>query len=79
MLLAGEQAVPMPRFGPESAMRHAQLGAVDISAACERGARRDVDTAVDLRDALTLGVGPQTARTLARDPAAWATVARAGS
>lgn len=79
MLLASAQATPVPCFGPGSAMRHQQLGAVDISAACGPGARRDVDTAVDLRDALLLGVGSKTTRALARDTTVLATVMPAGS
>jgi len=46
-----------PRFGPDSALRHA-VDAAPLPAG--PGLRQDVDTADDLRAALLLGVGPQT-------------------
>jgi 2-phospho-L-lactate/phosphoenolpyruvate guanylyltransferase len=46
-----------PMFGPGSAVRHA-AAAVQLDAG--PGLRRDVDTAEELRDAITLGVGPAT-------------------
>jgi len=53
-----------PRYGPRSRARHAAAGSVEIAG--EPGAlaslRRDVDTEVDLLDALRLGTGPETAR-----------------
>ena len=48
-----------PQYGPGSHRRHAASGAVQLVGAA--GARRDVDTPADLRDALALGVGPRTA------------------
>jgi 2-phospho-L-lactate guanylyltransferase len=47
-----------PAFGADSAARHAP-GAVALEAAA--GLRHDVDTADDLRAAVTLGLGPATA------------------
>lgn len=50
-----------PRFGPRSHAAHAASGAVDITRPGLRGLLRDVDTEVDLWDALRIGVGPATA------------------
>ncbi len=50
-----------PMFGANSAMRHRESGAVDLSAASGLGLRLDVDTAVQLNDAISRGVGPLTA------------------
>ncbi len=50
-----------PMFGANSAMRHRESGAVDLSAASGLGLRLDVDTAVQLNDAILRGVGPFTA------------------
>jgi 2-phospho-L-lactate/phosphoenolpyruvate guanylyltransferase len=46
-----------PRFGPGSAARHGQA-AIRLDGG--PGLRRDVDTAEELADAITLGVGPAT-------------------
>jgi 2-phospho-L-lactate guanylyltransferase len=48
-----------PRFGPESAARHRESGAVELKAGL--GASNDVDTADDLKRCLQLGVGASTA------------------
>jgi 2-phospho-L-lactate guanylyltransferase len=48
-----------PRFGPESAARHRESGAVELKAGL--GASNDVDTADDLMRCLQLGVGASTA------------------
>lgn len=48
-----------PRFGPESAARHRESGAVELKAG--PGASNDVDTADDLKRCLQLGVGASTA------------------
>lgn len=65
MLLTPAGLLPEPRFGLDSATRHAQAGAADISAYAGRGARRDVDTAADLRAALAIGVGDHSALAVA--------------
>ncbi|HEU4568261.1 MAG TPA: 2-phospho-L-lactate guanylyltransferase [Marmoricola sp.] len=53
-----------PMFGPGSAARHAESGAVPVPGRLAT-LRRDVDTTADLEEAVTLGVGPNTARALA--------------
>jgi 2-phospho-L-lactate guanylyltransferase len=50
---------PAPRFGARSRAAHRADGAVEIDGPLP-GLRRDVDTPVDLWDALRLGVGPAT-------------------
>ena len=47
-------------YGPGSAGRHAELGAVAITDAAA-GARQDVDTVEDLKRVSALGLGPHTA------------------
>jgi 2-phospho-L-lactate guanylyltransferase len=49
-----------PRFGPDSARAHRDSGAVALSGDWP-GLVQDVDTEEDLRVALALGTGPQTA------------------
>jgi 2-phospho-L-lactate guanylyltransferase len=58
-----------PRFGGRSRAAHRASGAVELVAAAGvlAGLRRDVDTEVDLWDAVRLGVGPATTAALARD------------
>lgn len=51
-----------PRFGADSARRHADSGAVALIGNWP-GLRCDIDTPEDLRAALQLGVGPATTRT----------------
>ncbi|MDQ0987311.1 2-phospho-L-lactate guanylyltransferase [Streptomyces sp. V2I9] len=51
-----------PAFGGPSGARHLASGAVDMALSGVDSVRRDVDTGEDLRVALTLGVGPHTAR-----------------
>lgn len=66
-LLAALPGVPLdPRFGPRSRAAHAASGAVEIALGGIAGLRRDVDTEVDLWDAVRLGVGPATREVLAR-------------
>jgi 2-phospho-L-lactate guanylyltransferase len=55
-----------PLFGGASRARHAAAGAVELELDDMTGLRRDVDTPDDLREALTLGVGPFT-RSVAAD------------
>jgi 2-phospho-L-lactate/phosphoenolpyruvate guanylyltransferase len=50
-----------PRFGGRSRATHRAAGAVEVALAQIPSVRRDVDDAVDLWDALRLGVGPRTA------------------
>jgi 2-phospho-L-lactate guanylyltransferase len=50
---------PDPRFGPDSARRHANSGAVELTDAWP-GMRCDIDTPTDLSTAMRLGVGPAT-------------------
>jgi 2-phospho-L-lactate guanylyltransferase len=58
--------VPLqPEFGTDSAARHRQSGAIELTGAWP-GLRCDIDTPDDLSAARRLGVGPATARTLAR-------------
>ena len=51
--------VPHPLFGPDSARRHADSGAFELTEAWP-GLRCDIDTAEDLSAAMRLGVGPAT-------------------
>lgn len=59
----GADAALMPRFGPDSARRHRESGAVALSGHWP-GLRLDVDTAADLERAVALGVGAATAAVL---------------
>jgi 2-phospho-L-lactate guanylyltransferase len=66
-LLAAAPGVPLaPAFGGASRDRHLASGAREITLPGVDSARRDVDTAADLRVALALGVGPRTAAIAAR-------------
>jgi 2-phospho-L-lactate guanylyltransferase len=51
-----------PRFGPDSRLAHLDAGAVEIAEA-PASLRLDVDDLDDLRQAITLGVGPHTRAT----------------
>ncbi|MEI7031058.1 2-phospho-L-lactate guanylyltransferase [Streptomyces pratensis] len=64
-LSAGSGAEFRPAFGGPSGARHLASGAADMSRPGLDSVRRDVDTVEDLRVALTLGVGPHTARLMA--------------
>jgi 2-phospho-L-lactate guanylyltransferase len=64
MLTAGPHTDMNPQFGAGSARRHVDSGAVSVPAAA--AVRTDVDTAADLAEAESVGVGPATARVLAR-------------
>ncbi|MET8770621.1 2-phospho-L-lactate guanylyltransferase [Streptomyces sp. NPDC004658] len=50
-----------PAFGVDSRSRHRASGAVELTLTGVDSVRQDVDTAADLRAALTLGVGRYTA------------------
>jgi 2-phospho-L-lactate guanylyltransferase len=52
-----------PRFGTDSAQRHRQSGAVELTGVWP-GLRADIDTPDDLEFARDLGVGPATARAI---------------
>lgn len=52
-----------PRFGPDSAQRHREDGAVELSGEWP-GLRCDIDTAADLTHAQLLGLGEATSRSL---------------
>lgn len=75
MLMALERDQCMPQFGRRSRARHAAGGHVELGQGIQesgwrrdseafRRARRDVDTTVDLWDAIRIGVGPATRATL---------------
>ncbi|HEY8043249.1 MAG TPA: 2-phospho-L-lactate guanylyltransferase [Streptosporangiaceae bacterium] len=49
-----------PRFGPGSAARYREGGAGEIMLGDVPSLRSDVDTPADLRNAISLGVGPRT-------------------
>jgi 2-phospho-L-lactate/phosphoenolpyruvate guanylyltransferase len=49
-----------PRFGGRSRAAHRAAGATELMLSGIPSVRRDVDTGVDLWDALRLGVGPRT-------------------
>lgn len=55
-----------PSFGPHSRAAHRASGAVELELAGLARLRRDVDTEVDLWDAVRLGVGVHTRETLSR-------------
>ena len=61
MLTAGPGRRLAPQFGAGSAARH---GGAAVLLLAGPGLRRDVDTAEDLRTAVALGLGPETAREL---------------
>lgn len=54
-------AAPDPLFGPDSARRHTDSGAIELTEAWP-GLRCDIDTADDLSVAMRLGVGLATTR-----------------
>ncbi len=64
VMLAAAPGTPLaPRFGPGSRAAHISSGARDLTGSLGRsvpGLRRDVDTLADLREAMSLGVGPRT-------------------
>jgi 2-phospho-L-lactate/phosphoenolpyruvate guanylyltransferase len=62
LLTAGAGVALDPRFGPDSARRHAESGAVELRAGTSL--RADVDSGEDLRFCLQLGAGLLTAQML---------------
>ncbi|WP_344971395.1 2-phospho-L-lactate guanylyltransferase [Salinactinospora qingdaonensis] len=55
-----------PAFEGPSRRRHRESGASELTLADVASVRRDVDTPADLREAIALGVGPHTAKIVAR-------------
>ncbi|NEE03622.1 2-phospho-L-lactate guanylyltransferase [Phytoactinopolyspora halotolerans] len=49
-----------PRFGGRSRAAHRAAGAVELDVPGVPSVRRDIDTAVDLWDAMRIGLGPRT-------------------
>jgi len=64
MLAARRTRSLEPLFGPRSCAAHAASGAARLDPGVAPGLRRDVDTEVDLWDAVRLGIGPATAAVL---------------
>lgn len=64
LIVPGQGAELMPRFGPWSAIEHQRGGAVSLAGDWP-GLRYDVDTPDDLRHVHRLGVGPVTTALLA--------------
>lgn len=62
-----------PRFGGRSRAGHRVAGAVELDIAGVPSVRRDVDTGVDLYDAIRLGVGTRTKEVTARLDESWIT------
>jgi len=50
----------VPRFGPQSRMRHRRAGAVELNLPGIPGLRRDVDTLADLHSAALIRLGSRT-------------------
>ncbi len=65
MLVASDTRLS-PAFGPHSRAAHRASGAAELDIAGIARLRRDVDTEVDLWDAIRLGVGPRTRHALSR-------------
>ncbi len=66
-LATASPGVPFePRFGPESAARHAAAGFAELAASDLPGLTRDVDTVDGLETVLHHGVGDHTAEAVAR-------------
>lgn len=68
MWMRTTQSAPSPKFGIRSRAAHRESGVYEVNGDCFVGARRDVDTAVNLWDALRIGVGTAT-RNAVNDPA----------
>lgn len=62
-----------PQFGGRSRAAHRAAGAVEVEVTGVPSVRRDVDTGVDLYDAIRLGVGPRTKEIVARLDDSWLT------
>ncbi len=64
MWMRTHSTIPTPHFGPRSRAMHRESGAIEIDDPRLIGARRDVDTAVNLWDAIRIGVGKATGKAL---------------
>lgn len=64
LLTAAPDIALDPRFGTASRAAHHHSGAVELESLRAPGLRRDVDTEVDLWDAVRIGVGAYTAAVL---------------
>jgi len=69
LLSLGADSSSAPSFGAGSWQRHTDAGAVDLTAYADPRLRRDVDTTVDLADAMKLGCGAATVTVVAAHPA----------
>jgi 2-phospho-L-lactate/phosphoenolpyruvate guanylyltransferase len=65
LLLAAPGVALDPRFGPGSARRHRESGAIELAGDWP-GLRRDVDTTADLDGAAAIGLGEHTRAVLVR-------------
>ncbi|MBB3157839.1 2-phospho-L-lactate guanylyltransferase [Microbacterium proteolyticum] len=65
LVTARAGAVWVSAFGEDSAARHRLLGCTDLAVERDSTLRRDVDTAAQLTQAVTLGVGAHTSAVLA--------------
>lgn len=65
LVTARAGAVWVSAFGEDSAARHRLLGCTDLAVERDSTLRRDVDTAAQLSQAVTLGVGAHTSAVLA--------------
>ncbi|MEV6174415.1 2-phospho-L-lactate guanylyltransferase [Streptomyces sp. NPDC051954] len=66
LLAAAPGSELRPEFGLDSRARHRTSGAMELTLDAVDSVRQDVDTGLDLRAALDLGVGPRTAAMAAR-------------
>jgi 2-phospho-L-lactate guanylyltransferase len=66
LVTAAPTVAVVSAFGPRSRARHRDDGVVEIDLPDLATVRRDVDTEVDLADAVRMGVGPATRAVLAR-------------
>jgi 2-phospho-L-lactate guanylyltransferase len=64
LLASATGSVFVPRFGTGSAAAHRLGGAAELTTLDVPSLRRDVDTPADLREAISLGVGPRTSSVL---------------
>lgn len=68
---SGPGATFDPRFGGRSRAAHRAAGAVELDVPDIPSVRRDIDTAVDLWDAMRLGLGPRTGSVMVQLDAAF--------
>jgi 2-phospho-L-lactate guanylyltransferase len=65
VLAATDPAAFVPRFGHRSRAAHRAAGVAELDGPGLSSVRRDVDTAVDVHDAVRLGLGPRSAALVA--------------